>query len=226
MKVKSKFSIPYDNGGELEMRLYNTVIRYNDKPVIVTATGIDLDGKLQVTLKEYNGASFKKVYGADPLFDLSPLPPIYTHFRSDDGWDGNAYWLSRQAIRKYQQGGNSGNTKYRRVGRGEAVSPASPMNILAAYTFPQKVTDVKAAVENPNWEHSFAHALSVHVCVFREYDSFFGKFTGKIKVEYHGEVMGDLVKEEGVYILKTENESLSFNPWCVSRLEAVSIFVR
>lgn len=122
MKIKSKFAIPYDNGNELEMRLYNTVIRYDDKPVLVAGTGVNLDGKLEVTMKEYNMLSFKKVYGNDPLFDLSPLPPIYTHFHNDGGWDGNAYWLARQAIRKYAQGGNGGNTKYLRVGRGGAPS--------------------------------------------------------------------------------------------------------
>lgn len=217
-KTKSNFRMPYDNLGEIEMRLHNTVVTYDGNPVKVIVIRETREiGKFDMTLADVDGNVTKATY-PDDKFDLSPFLPMYTNFGH---YANNSYWMYRKVMRQYQQGANNRNTMYGKAG-GTRVQGIDPNNILKAVSNPLPVIRFEQVKD---WNHKMSFALSPHVAIFHKINEWGDMINNELWVEYHGETIGK-IPDKTKNFLETDNESLSLNPWCRQRLEEVGLETR
>lgn len=220
MSYKKSFKMPYDQQAEAEMRLLHTIVRYEGQPVYIQSVRMRnvKDGKsFNIQYQALDGQVFTRTY-PEGDWDLSPEAPFYTHFQA---YQGRAYWIYRNAARQFQQGACARNTKYQPVGSNVGYSLAGPsfFKALADRLKVQNFEEINR-LRGAGWT---SYALSEHVAVYWHGMDWGG---GKTQIEYHGDIIGEMVKDDlGLWKFKSENESLSLNPWAIQRLEEVGIRV-
>lgn len=217
----AKFTMPYDLVEEIELRLLGTIIQYDGKPVYVAGVKALGDSKFTLTLYRSRNDKFEAVYGGeDDAFDLAPFEPGYATVM------GTAYWVFRIARRMYQQGGNDRNTHFKNVGEYRGFGQGG-WNLLDAYCQPPVNIQVTEAIYKDLIAKYIAYqkpslALNNHLALGVRIDG----NDIKVFVEYKGGEVGILnLDRDGTFFVSTDNESLSFNPWCVDKLNQAGIRV-
>jgi hypothetical protein len=214
--------MPYDTIEEIDMRLHGTIIRYDGKPVFVGSIKPLAGGKFGMTLWLDQHNSFEVIYDPeDPKLDLSPFEPGYSLIA------GSVYWIYRIAKRMYQQGGNDRNTHAKPVGEYRGFGQGG-WNLLAAYSVAPVNKSIDAGLYRSLIAGYLAYTkptniLNNHVAVGVKLDK---EDKPCVFVEYKGNEVGFLRidADDSIYV-ETDNESLSFNPWCVGKLHQAGIRV-
>lgn len=212
-----KFTMPYDMLEEIDLRLYNTIIRYGGKPVFVGNVKPREGGKFGLTLWTDQRNSQEIVYNPDdPELDLSPFEPRYCSVK------GGIYWIYRIAKRMYQQGGNDRNTHAKAVGEYQGFGMGG-WNLLEAYS--------NSAINGKLTKAVYDELLQGFVnygrpsAILNIYTALGVRKEG-VYVEYKGAEVGMVKMDiDGEFYVDTDNESLSFNPWCVDKLHQAGIRV-
>lgn len=213
--TKQPFFMPYDTLNEIRLRLRNSVIKIDGRPVHVIDVAETRGRTFEVYYRlEENADTIKRDYGRENGFDLSPLPARYV--LSHPG-HRNANWAYRVPARGiYQQGGNRQNTFIRRSGDGAKQTIGSEMNIVKSYLESNRVLGVGEAFAKVG-DNRIAMPCSDHVAVFA--------YNRKCGIEYHGIQLSEFSPADisnGHLKIKTE---IPLTPLMEKRLNDVGISI-